>query len=396
MKLLFIHHGSRVRISKDGNYYIDTSFNNNIWKRYKFYCDELYAIIRKVPEKFNDSELSKKYNRIDTNLVNLILVDDVYKPKKNFFDIRKRHNIKNTIKNAVKSSDKVIIISAGDYYTNLALKFCKKYKKQYLIEVVAMQFESFWYHGLTGKILAFPIELKFRRAVKKAPYVLYVTDEALQKRYPNSNEKIACSDVEIIHNEHINDIIKYRKDKLKKQNGEIIIGTAATLNVYWKGQQDVIKTLYYLKKKGINKFKYFLVGSGDSSKLNEMIKKYQLDDIVKILGPLPHEKIYEWLKNIDVYIQPSYQEGLSRSILEAMSEGCCVICTDVGGNFELIDNKYLFKKKDIHQLSEKLSNLSNEDILEQSAINYIKTLKYDQKLLDEKRKKFYNSFIMKD
>ena len=127
-----------------------------------------------------------------------------------------------------------------------------------------------------------------------------------------------------------------------------------------------------------------------------MIKKYQLDDIVKILGPLPHEKIYEWLKNIDVYIQPSYQEGLSRSILEAMSEGCCVICTDVGGNFELIDNKYLFKKKDIHQLSEKLSNLSNEDILEQSAINYIKTLKYDQKLLDEKRKKFYNSFIMKD
>ena len=32
----------------------------------------------------------------------------------------------------------------------------------------------------------------------------------------------------------------------------------------------------------------------------------------------------------------------------------------------------------------------------EEAINYIKTLKYDQKLLDEKRKKFYNSFIMKD
>lgn len=395
MKLLFIHHGSRVRKSKEGNYYIDTSFNNNIWKRYRSYCDELTAIIRMVPGEFEEAELSKKYNKIDLSLVNLILVEDVYKPKKNFLNLKLRNKVKEKIKAAINSCDKVIIRSAGDFYTEAALKFCKKFKKEYLIEVVSLQFESFWYHGITGKLLALPTEIKFEKAVKNAPYVLYVTNETLQKRYPNYNRTIACSDVEIDHKEKLEDIMKYRKEKLEKQKGKIILGTAANLNGQFKGQQDVVKALYYLKKMGNNRFEYILIGSGDDSKLRSKIKKYKMEDTIKILGTLPHDKVNEWYKSVDLYIQPSYLEGLCRSILEAMSQGCAIICTNVGGNRELINNDYLYRRKKIKSLLKKLLEINNDEILEQSEINYKNSWNYDQTVLDDKRDKFYKEFTEK-
>ncbi|MCG8550956.1 MAG: glycosyltransferase, partial [Desulfobacterales bacterium] len=46
--------------------------------------------------------------------------------------------------------------------------------------------------------------------------------------------------------------------------------------------------------------------------------------------------VNEILRDIDVYILPSLSEGMSNTILEAMSSGKPVIATDVGGNPELV------------------------------------------------------------
>ena len=47
-----------------------------------------------------------------------------------------------------------------------------------------------------------------------------------------------------------------------------------------------------------------------------------------------------FLKNADVFVLPSYREGLSRSILEAMSSGLGVITTDVPGCRELVTDGF--------------------------------------------------------
>ena len=44
--------------------------------------------------------------------------------------------------------------------------------------------------------------------------------------------------------------------------------------------------------------------------------------------------------NIDVFIMPSLQEGLPRSMVEAMSRGCNVIGSRVGGIPELLDDNF--------------------------------------------------------
>ena len=129
MKLLFIQGGSRVRVCSNGRYYVDGNFNNDIWKRYKNYCDELTVILRKIDKIYLEEEVKNKLNYIDTDLLSLKLVDDIYSPKKKILNLSLRKKIEHQIKNEVSKSDKVIIRSVGNFYTNTALKYCKKYKK---------------------------------------------------------------------------------------------------------------------------------------------------------------------------------------------------------------------------------------------------------------------------
>lgn len=127
--------------------------------------------------------------------------------------------------------------------------------------------------------------------------------------------------------------------------------------------------------------------------LKKLIKKYGLEKEVKIIGALPHDKVFKWLENIDIYIQPSYMEGLCRAIVEAMSKACPVICTDAGGNFELIEEKNIYKQRDIFGLINILENINNEELKKNALFNYNKSKKYTANLLNEKRNIFYSKFM---
>lgn len=127
--------------------------------------------------------------------------------------------------------------------------------------------------------------------------------------------------------------------------------------------------------------------------LKKLIKKYELEKEVKIIGALPHDEVFKWLENIDIYIQPSYMEGLCRAIVEAMSKACPVICTDAGGNFELIEEENIYKQRDILGLIKILENINNEELKKNAIYNYNKSRKYTSSLLNEKRNVFYSKFI---
>ena len=393
VKLLFIQGGSRVRKSNLGNMYVDGNFNNNIWKRYNTYCNDLTVILRKIDKIFEEDTLANKFNKIDTTLMKLQLVEDVYSPKKNFLDIKLKNKIKKIIEEEVLKADKIIIRSIGNFYTNTALKYCKKYNKDYLIEVTGFAFEGMWYHSIIGKIIAVPREIKLRKSVKNAPFAVYVTNRSLQERYPCLGETLGCSDVEL--EEFSADIIQRRLEKISNYDNkqELVIGTAAFLDVNWKGQQDVIKALYLLKKKGLLRYKYQMVGAGTGKKLKKLINKYDIAEYVNIIGVKQHKDVFKWLDDIDIYIQPSYQEGLCRSIVEAMSRACPIICTNVGGNDELIDNEFIYNKGNIRQLALFLMNINSEKMKKQAIKNFDKAGEYNKNKLDEERDVFYHKFV---
>lgn len=392
MKLMFIQGGTRLKKDVLGNWYTDGNFNDNIWNRYKSYCDELTVVLRTEDKVYEKEYAANKFNKFNLSNVNLIPLVDLNRPITRNLDFKLKKEINKKIEAAVKYSDKVIIRSLTNYYTIEALKYCKKYNKEYLIEVTGDPFDSYWYHGdLKGKFVALPFYFSLKRNLKNAPYAVYVTNDFLQKRYPCYGFTLGCSDVEILKLDK--KIYKNKIEHFNKMTKEdkIILGTTAWVNLKTKGQHDVIRALYGLKKEGINNFEYQLVGAGDPSYLNSLIKKYNLENEVKILGAKPHNEVFKWLDSVDVYIQPSYQEGLCRAIVEAMSRACPIIASSAGGNYELTD--IIFKKGNIKQIKQKLKSIDKNFLITESKQSFNKAQKYSKENLDRKRNGFYIKFI---
>ena len=87
----------------------------------------------------------------------------------------------------------------------------------------------------------------------------------------------------------------------------------------------------------------------------------------------------------------SYNEGLPRVVIEAMSRGLPVIATDIPGHRELVEKKFLAPVKNseaLYQIANKM--LTNAEVYEKASLrNLEKAKEYDIKLIEKKRTDFY-------
>ena len=113
----------------------------------------------------------------------------------------------------------------------------------------------------------------------------------------------------------------------------------------YKGQRFVIEALQAEKAMGRDSFVYQMVGGGNASALQANASQLGVEEQTVFLGSMPHEKVIEWLDTIDVYIQPSLQEGLPRALIEAMSRGLPCIGTNAGGTGELLEPDYIISTR---------------------------------------------------
>lgn len=107
-------------------------------------------------------------------------------------------------------------------------------------------------------------------------------------------------------------------------------------------------------------------GNGEVEKLQELIAKKGISDIVNYEGWVSGDKKTDLLNGADVYVLPSYKEGLPISILEAMSYSLPVISTRVGGIPEIIingKNGFLINPGDKEALYESIIKLKNSEEL---------------------------------
>ena len=302
--------------------------------------------------------------------------------------IKNYKKIENEVENVLKDVDKAII-RMPSVIGMFACKISKKLKKDYIIEMVACPWDGYMNHArLGGKVVAPIITILTKHFIKTAPKVLYVTDKFLQKRYPTNGKKIACSDV-ILENFN-DDLLNKRIENIKKINENTVIklGTAANVGLKYKGQKYVIEALKELNKNGI-RYEYYLAGGGDNSTLLELVKEYKLENCVHFLGSLPHEKVFELLDTIDIYVQPSLQEGLPRAMIEAMSRACPCIGTNAGGIPELIQAEYVFKKRNYKQFIEILKKIDTTKLIDMAETNYKHAKEFEKDKLNKKRIEFY-------
>ncbi|MBP5507323.1 MAG: glycosyltransferase family 4 protein, partial [Prevotella sp.] len=214
----------------------------------------------------------------------------------------------------------------------------------------------------------------------------------LQRRYPTSGKWIACSNVDISTGQ--SGVLEKRLENIKERQAtgrRLLIGTAAAIDVPYKGQEYVIRAVAQLKSIGID-MEYHMIGLGDSSRLQSIIDSLGVGDRVHILGGLPHDKVTEFYDDIDIYVQPSKQEGLPRSTIEAMSRGCLCLGSAIAGIPELLAPEYLFPKGQVDRIVEILKNIKPEDLITQAKLNFEEAKDYDRDLLNERRRQFILDF----
>lgn len=373
--------------------FIASEFKCTIYKNEYYLAPKVYMIYKRYADFFGKiilcsrieekKELPDGYRKVD-------FIEKIIKEEKLFrvlFHINDEEMCKE-----IKKCDLVIgrIPSMIGYR---AFDCAKKLGKKYFAECMGDAWDSYWNHSFLGKIIAGYMFFKMKSVVKNSDYVLYVTERFLQNRYPNKNITVNASNV-ILKNLSINNLEK-RLEKIQKFNNKnFSIMTVAGVNVKAKGHRFVIKAIAELKKIGIN-VNYYLIGNGDQTCLKKIIYKYKVENQVHFLGELTLEKVYENLDLIDIYIQPSLQEGLPRAVIEAMSRGCPCLGSNTAGIPELLDSECIFKRKSVEAIVQAVIKITQSDMKIYAINNFNKSKLYLEEKLNKKRNDYFN-MIYKD
>ena len=119
--------------------------------------------------------------------------------------------------------------------------------------------------------------------------------------------------------------------------------------------------------KSTTRVKLVIAGEGSQLKAaKEFTQKYKLEN-VKFLGNVSGEQLVQTFMSADIYILPTFSEGMPTSVLEAMAFGLPIITRPVGGLndfFEECKMGFLIESFEPKDYSEKISYLiNNRDIL---------------------------------
>ncbi len=126
--------------------------------------------------------------------------------------------------------------------------------------------------------------------------------------------------------------------------------------VFGKGVQTLLEAFAKIKRE--NSVRLFIVGDGEyRSELEALSKKLDLQEEIEFIGERDQKGILELFRKTHVFVNPSYSEGLPRSVLEAAATGLPIIATNVGGTNEIIEHQktgFLIPGKDKTALVEAL------------------------------------------
>lgn len=211
----------------------------------------------------------------------------------------------------------------GSFYRkSLIILLLKMFKKPIILHMHGSCFKEF-YSDLSkfGKKYC-------NHILNKADKIIVLSDS--WKKYFSS---IVKQENIIVIKNSVN--VDQKCDKLKKTSECIFVFLGRQGKR--KGVYDLLKSAKELNRKYSN-FKLIIAGDGEINEVNKIIREEKLDNIIVNKGWISAEERSTILENADVFVLPSYNEGLPMAILEAMSYGLPCISTNVGGIPEVITN----------------------------------------------------------
>lgn len=335
---------------------------------------------------------------------------DIYIPKEvNVLDIPEYYKFLND-KNSTNLKNKTkFLITRLKTSINLRINLLKKnhihnehilYKSQYkILSNLDKKYDAAiaYSQGMPTYFVADKVNANKKIAWINCDYATSKYDKDIDEKFYKTFDKIVAVSKTI--KQSIIDIKPQYKDKIEvildivnpklienmameyeasEYSEDINILTVARLVIDYKGYDIAIKTAKILKENGY-KFKWYVVGDGpDKVKISSLIDEYDVKDCFILLGK--RENPYPYMKNCDIYVQPSRREGFGLTVVEAKILNKPIVCTNFNTAKELIKNEYdgLISGNNEEELYLSIRRYIDDIILRNKVINTLENnLKYN-------------------
>lgn len=194
--------------------------------------------------------------------------------------------------------------------------------------------------------------------------------------------------------------------KNKDMSNEFVkeLNTMQILSVgrnHWKkGYNYALEACAKLQNHDVD-FHYNIIGAQNVEELEYLKNDLALNDIVTFKDKIAYDDVIKAMRQSDVILLPSVEEGIANVVLEAMQIGKIVVTTNCGGMDEVVKdgiNGFVVPVRDVNAMCDKLrmiSKLSKSEIDEVSinAQEKIKNTHSEEKMVKDMLA-LYNSVVL--
>jgi glycosyltransferase involved in cell wall biosynthesis len=393
MKWVWVH---SMRFQRQGaEVFSEAQVAYRTWQRYLAHCDSLHVVGR-GPE----AELSHQAKYIKPcggPGMTFTLVEGINSPREMLANTGR---VLRQLEEVISQADGVIARLPSEHGL-MAVAVARKLGKPFAVELVGCAQDALWFHGdFRGKVYAPIMARRVRAAVAAAPFVLYVTKEFLQRRYPASHVIGRASNVEIagvtaaVSDVDVPAFSTKETQSENRTDPALQIGLIGAFQNEYKGHGTALRALRQVIDLGVPA-RLRLIGVGGTERWMAEARKMGVEGHVSFEGVLPPgEAVMKWLQDLDIYIQPSLTEGLPRALIEAMAAGRAAFASRVGGIPELLPCEYLHAPGDWKALAKMLVRAAQDPSwrLEAGQANRLKAREYASDILQERRGVFWSAF----
>jgi L-malate glycosyltransferase len=387
-----------------GRIYADGPAKYSAWANYLEAFDEVVVLARVAAEQ----RLCREEARADGPSVSFCALPDYRGP---WEYLRHLSQLKRLVRQAVEDSDAYILRVPG-LVGRLVWREVRRRGKPYALEVVGDPWDALGPEAVRGIFRPLYRQLATRdlkAMCEGAAAVHYVTQSSLQRRYPAAKNAYAVGFSDALMDSafaspgEMNE--RFRRIDLiglvglageaAGANGAqrpFRVGFVGSLAQMYKGPDVLLRAAWLCRARGMN-IETSLAGDGRYlDAMKALAAQLGISDCVCFLGQLPFGKaVFDFLDSVDLFVMPSYAEGLPRALLEAMARGCPCVGSDVGGIPELLFPEDLVPPGNADALTKKILEVAyNPERLRRMSIrNLEKANEFNPEALRETRREFY-------
>ena len=403
----------RFARTPDGAVWTDGPFGYSFFGRYPRVFDQVHVVARLAEV----SRAEPDWTRADGDRVGFRAFPYYVGPTQY---LARRGAIRRAAESLLPAGEAVILRVPSQLAISLAPTL-RKQRRPYGVEVVGDPYDAF-----APGAHRHPLRETFRRyglfhqkkLCLQAAAAAYVTEHALQKRYPPAPDAYTThySSVELPPEAFVAE-----PRPAGAPGRPLRLVTVGSLDHFYKGPDTLLEALALLKTGALRRpgtpletrplpeteaspaaedprdhqvdIELAFVGDGERRpELERLARRLGIEDRVSFRGrAAAGTAVRRELDRADLFVLPSRQEGLPRAMIEAMACGLPCIGSSVGGIPELLPPECIVPSGDPRALAACIQRLYNDPARAQalSARNLAKAREYREEALAPRRDAFY-------